>query len=63
MLSGNVALAKLLIESGANVSAEDSEGERPIHFAAAEDQADLIIELANGGNLFCGKLFHKVLFL
>jgi len=51
MLSdANLALevVKLLVKHEADVNATDKEGERPIHFAAAEDQGDLIVELAKG---------------
>ena len=50
MRSRNIAVTKMLIDSGATVYAEDLNGRQPIHVAAEEGQGDLIIELANGGN-------------
>lgn len=49
MLGGSEPITKLLIDSGADVNAQDIEGERPIHYAAAEDAGDLIVLLAKGG--------------
>ena len=50
MRSRNIAVTKMLIDSGATVCAKDLNGRQPIHVAAEEGQGDLIIELANGGN-------------
>lgn len=49
MLSGNIDVVELLIKRGANIWAENNEGEQPIHLAAAEDFSDIIVMLAKGG--------------
>ena len=49
MLGGSADVSNLLIEHGADVNAENVEGMSPIHFAAEEDQGDLIVLLAKGG--------------
>ena len=52
MLSGSTEITKMLLEKGADVNAADVEGERPIHYAAAEDAGDLIVLLAKGGRKY-----------
>ena len=52
MLSGSTEITKMLLEKGADVNAADVEGERPIHYAAAEDSGDLIVLLAKGGRKY-----------
>ena len=49
MLSGNIEVVELLIKKGADIWAGNSEGEQPIHVAAAEDHSDIIVMLAKGG--------------
>lgn len=49
MLGGNKQVAKLLIEKGADLFVVDIEGEGPIHFAAAENNSELICTLTYGG--------------
>ena len=49
ILGGSAAITNLLIKNGADVSAKDTEGERPIHYAAAENQEELIVMLTKGG--------------
>ena len=49
MLSGNIDVVELMIKKGANIWAENNEGEQPIHVAAAEDHSDIIVMLAKGG--------------
>ena len=49
MLSGNMEVVELLIQKGANICAENKEGEQPLHLAAAEDHSDIIVMLAKGG--------------
>lgn len=43
-------MVQLLIDHGANVYAANKEGELPIHYAAQENYADLIVQLTKGGN-------------
>jgi len=47
-IQDSTEVVKLLINKGADVNAPDSEGERPIHYAAAEDAGDFITLLAKG---------------
>ena len=49
MLSGKIDVVELMIKKGANIWAENNEGEQPIHVAAAEDHSDIIVMLAKGG--------------
>lgn len=49
MLGGSEAVVELMIRYGADVMANNKEGEQPIHFAAAEDAGDIIVLLAKGG--------------
>ena len=50
MMSGNKDVVELLIDAGADVLANNVEGEQPIHIAAAEDEGDIIVLLAKGGD-------------
>ena len=52
MLGGSKEVTKLLIDKGVDVFVCDIEGEGPIHFAAGEDNSDLICTLTHGGTLF-----------
>ena len=49
MVGGNDDLVKLLIEHGADVNAENKEGKKPIHYAAEEDNAEIILTITKGG--------------
>lgn len=62
MLSGNIDVVELLIKRGANILAENNEGEQPLHLAAAEDYSDIVVMLAKGGKKLM-KLFRQITFV
>lgn len=49
MLSGSTETTTILLENGAHVNAEDTNGERPIHYAAAKNNEHLIVLLTERG--------------
>lgn len=50
-MSGKEDVVLALLEHGANIDAEDKEGEQPIHYAAAENNEAMILLLVDAGNL------------
>ena len=49
MLSGSTETTTILLENGADVNVEDTDGERPIHYAAAKNNEHLIVLLTERG--------------
>jgi len=51
MMGGNEDVVRALLDCGAEINRGDKEGEKPIHYAAADNNEDLIGLLAKEGLL------------